>query len=926
MRKEQVMKKLKHIKIMFAGVVLTFFAGYALGVPPKVVKTVPQNGDENVDPGLRHIRIEFDQNMSQVGYSICGSGPMYPETVGKPKWRNWRTIEIQVKLKANHEYELSINCPGYRNFKNLLGEPAEIYPISFKTAGGGTRPVESSKSTAVLLEEGLYAEEAEGDLDKAIGIYEQVLEQAGQIDRFAAKATYQLGMCYLKKGEKDIAAEYFQQVVSNFPTQSGLVARAKAELSKIEPASKGKVIELSHDDGKRAGKRSFGGGGHAVKFSSPNQNCYLKGVRIYGSRYGDQKPPREDFSVWLCDENFDPIEEFKFPYSLFKQRGRTGWVTLKTDKTKLPAEFIICVGFDPHQTKGVYVYHDKEISGNSFSGLPGGDMEEFGDGDWMIRAVIEQTVVSSAAGVKDLQGMIDSVRPGGTVTVPKGVYTEPIKITKPLTLKGESRTDCIFEVTANEPAIFIDTKGKSEVTVEDVTIKWQLATSDKGILYPFAMGVKDARATVKNCSFLPQGNFKRSPVAVRADGFSKLTVSNCRFEGFDYVICYGEGTEGAVQDSLIMNCKSQGIILYQGATADIVGNIVTGSGKHAVRSTGGTLRMKDNLIIENANRGVYLGNKSARGVISNNVIMGNGTGISGFAKSRVIIENNIIADSSYAGIGFRDSCGLQIRNNIFTGNERGWIMFKEGSRNNNGCQRNTFWQNETDAENFRKTANSISANPNFVDSDNGDFSLQPGPALENKQGLTNPDIFRNLWKIWKNREDENEPFGTAAPRPPGKTEQLEAENLTAEGWKLWGQRNMTEAEAKFIEATEKNPTNDNAFQGLGWAQLNQGKKLNAKDSFEKCVKLNPKNSAALNGLGWIAHGRGDTDEAITWWEKAVKAQPGATASLSGLTQVYMEQEQYEKAVKYYNMWLKAEPNNADAKTGLKEAKAKLNLR
>jgi RNA polymerase sigma-70 factor (ECF subfamily) len=700
----------------------------------------------------------------------------------------------------------------------------------------------------------------------------------------------------------------------------------KSSIQKLSTAAIGSTRELSHDDGKRVGKRSFGGGGHAVKFSTPNRNSYLKGVRIYGSRYGDQRPPREDFSVWLCDENFDPIEEFKFPYSLFKRRGQARWVTLKTDKTKLPAEFIICVGFDPHQTKGVYVYHDSESSGNSLSGLPGDDMEEFTEGDWLIRAVIEQPVVSSATGAKDLQDMIDSARPGETVTVPKGVYTEPIKITKSLTLKGESRTDCIFEVTANEPAIFIDTKGKSEVTVEDVTIKWQLATSDKGILYPFAMGVKDARATVKNCSFLPQGNFKRSPVAVRADGFSKLTVSNCRFEGFDYVICYGEGTKGTVQDSLIMNCKSQGIILYQGATADIVGNVVAGSGKHAVRSTGGTLRMKDNLIIENANRGVYLGNKSARGVISNNVIIGNGTGISGFAKSRVIIENNIIADSSYAGIGFRDSCGLQIRNNIFTGNERGWIMFKEGSRNNNSCQRNTFWQNETDAENFRKTANSISANPNFVDSDNGDFSLQPGPALENKQGLTNPDIFRNLWKIWKNREDENEPFGTAAPRPPGKIEQLEAENLTAEGWKLWGQRNLTEAEAKFIEATEKDPTNDNAFQGLGWAQLNQGKKLNAKDSFEKCVKLNPKNSAALNGLGWIAHGRGDTDEAITWWEKAVKAQPGATASLSGLTQVYMEQEQYEKAVKYYNMWLKAEPNNADAKTGLKEAKAKLNLR
>jgi parallel beta-helix repeat protein len=45
----------------------------------------------------------------------------------------------------------------------------------------------------------------------------------------------------------------------------------------------------------------------------------------------------------------------------------------------------------------------------------------------------------------------------------------------------------------------------------------------------------------------------------------------------------------------------------------------------------GTLNMTDNLIINNANRGVYLGNKSARGTIANNVIIDNGTGIGGIA-------------------------------------------------------------------------------------------------------------------------------------------------------------------------------------------------------------------------------------------------------------------------------------------------------
>jgi len=316
--------------------------------------------------------------------------------------------------------------------------------------------------------------------------------------------------------------------------------------------------------------------------------------------------------------------------------------------------------------------------------------------------------------------------------------------------------ECIFEVTANEPAIFIDTKGKGKVTIELVTIKWQLATSDR-TERPFAVAVRDTKAEVKNCCFQPLGNFKRCPVAINSMGFSELNINSCRFEGFEYTVCFGQGTKGTIRNSLVMGSGHQGVSLYSGATAEIVGNVVTGSRYHAVRSTGGTLNVTNNLIINNANRGVYLGNKSARGAITNNVIIGNGTGVGGFARSNVKVENNIIADSSYAGIGMRDSCSLSIRDNILRGNERGWILFKEGSRNDNIVYKNTFWRNKVDAENMEKTADSIIADPAFVDADNGDFSLKPGPVLQQKQGLKNPEIFKKLWKIWKNREDKNTP-------------------------------------------------------------------------------------------------------------------------------------------------------------------------
>ena len=83
-----------------------------------------------------------------------------------------------------------------------------------------------------------------------------------------------------------------------------------------------------------------------------------------------------------------------------------------------------------------------------------------------------------------------------------------------------------------------------------------------------------------------------------------------------------------ISDCLILNPGHCGITVYSGSTIDVARNIITGSRYHGVRSTGGTLNMHDNLIIRNKNRGIYLGNKSASGHVSNNVILGNGTGIS----------------------------------------------------------------------------------------------------------------------------------------------------------------------------------------------------------------------------------------------------------------------------------------------------------
>lgn len=177
-------------------------------------------------------------------------------------------------------------------------------------------------------------------------------------------------------------------------------ARPKALEVALAPETQ-EPRELKHDDGKSAGMRSIAGGGHAVKFEAPGEGWVLSSVRLFGSRYGYPKPPAEDFEVYLCDENFHKLSTFKFPYSTFR-RGEPKWVSMDVKPTVVPRKFIIGVGFDPAQTKGIYVHHDSKGSGSSLTGLPDVDEPEpFDKGDWLIRARLNPPGSKPSAPAKD---------------------------------------------------------------------------------------------------------------------------------------------------------------------------------------------------------------------------------------------------------------------------------------------------------------------------------------------------------------------------------------------------------------------------------------------------------------------------------------------------------------------------------------------
>jgi len=90
----------------------------------------------------------------------------------------------------------------------------------------------AQQTAGELFQEALYMEEAEGDLEKAIDLYQKILEQFPEVRDVAVKAQLHIGLCYEKLGLKE-AQEAFERVVNNFPEQEEEVKIARQKLVRL---------------------------------------------------------------------------------------------------------------------------------------------------------------------------------------------------------------------------------------------------------------------------------------------------------------------------------------------------------------------------------------------------------------------------------------------------------------------------------------------------------------------------------------------------------------------------------------------------------------------------------------------------------------------------------------------------------------------
>ena len=92
-----------------------------------------------------------------------------------------------------------------------------------------------------LFQKGLVQERTEGDLNEAIRLYKQIVEDFTDDHALAAKALLQIGGCYEKLGRAE-AQKAYQRVIEEYPGQKQEVAVAKERIAELSKA----LEEVAH--------------------------------------------------------------------------------------------------------------------------------------------------------------------------------------------------------------------------------------------------------------------------------------------------------------------------------------------------------------------------------------------------------------------------------------------------------------------------------------------------------------------------------------------------------------------------------------------------------------------------------------------------------------------------------------------------------
>jgi tetratricopeptide (TPR) repeat protein len=144
---------------------------------------------------------------------------------------------------------------------------------------------------------------------------------------------------------------------------------------------------------------------------------------------------------------------------------------------------------------------------------------------------------------------------------------------------------------------------------------------------------------------------------------------------------------------------------------------------------------------------------------------------------------------------------------------------------------------------------------------------------------------------------------------------------------------LEEAQTRFTELLQKEPTNGRAAAGMGFLRMQQNNFAGAISYLTQAQQNGFNTATVQNALAtsrfWYTMGeasqafdQNETELAAAKYKEALAMRPKSREALSGLAGLMMKQQQYGDAAAIYEDLLKVEPQNADAWRGLFFANAR----
>lgn len=230
-------------------------------------------------------------------------------------------------------------------------------------------------------------------------------------------------------------------------------------------------------------------------------------------------------------------------------------------------------------------------------------------------------------------------------------------------------------------------------------------------------------------------NFNRKQVHVRSVDPNDPNVVDATIVnggGSDVVTFETHETTASILDGLTITNGGKGVYCNFSSSPSIANCKISNNssfGMHIFSSSSPALSNCE--ISDNSNHGMYCQTSSSPEISNCNITNNTGNGLYCHSSSSPTITNCIIADNNKCGIYCSDSTTKpSIVNCVIVNNTTYGIYYSNGETRN--C---IIWNNDNDLHNCSAIFSNIedgdsglgniSVDPNFVDSDNGDFHLEP---------------------------------------------------------------------------------------------------------------------------------------------------------------------------------------------------------